>query len=305
VASFFRDPESFDYLKKVVFPRILHGRLPGETIRVWAAGCATGEEAFSIAISLQEYLNETGAAFPVQIFGTDINLAAIQKARAGRYLEKIAADLTPVRLNRCFTKIEGGYQINKNVCEMCVFATHNLIDDPPFSQLDLICCRNVLIYLGDVQKGIIPLFHYALKPNGFLMLGTSESAASGNLFSLADRERRIYPKRETVGRPHVFHAAARGSRRGTPIGPASRATGAGLRDNGNVRKEVDHILLSKYSPVGVVVDGDLQVLEIRGKTCPQPHPAGWQGELQSGEADPRDLFVPRSREADRTGARER
>ncbi len=266
VTSFFRDPESFESLKSVAFPRILQGRPAKETIRVWVAGCATGEEAFSIAISLQEYLDETGAAFPVQIFASDISLAAIEKARTGRYLENIAADLTPERLNRYFTKIEGGYQINKNLREMCIFTRHNLIDDPPFSKLDLISCRNVLIYLESVQKDILPLFHYALKPAGFLMLGASEAAASADLFSPADREHRIYAKREAARKPHLFHADARGSRRGAVEGSsAATSPAAELWGGADVRKEVDRILLSKYSPAGVTVDEDLEVIEIRGR----------------------------------------
>jgi len=269
VTSFFRDMESFECLKKAIFPRILQGRLASETVRVWVAGCATGEEAFSIAIALQEYLNETGAAFPVQIFASDISQAAIEKARTGRYLENIAADLTHDRLNRCFTKIEGGYQINKSLREMCVFTRHNLIDDPPFSKMDLISCRNVLIYLGSVQKDILPLFHYALKPTGFLMLGASEGATASDLFSVVDRERGIYAKRETARKPHLFPAGAGGSRRGAPAGSAAAAPPAPELWGGvDVRKEVDRILLSKYSPAGVVVDEDLEVIEIRGKASP-------------------------------------
>jgi two-component system CheB/CheR fusion protein len=268
VTSFFRDPDAFECLKKVVFPRILHARFANDTIRVWVAGCATGEEAFSIAISLQEYLNETGAAFPVQIFASDISQAATEKARTGRYLENIAADLTHERLNRYFTKIDGGYQINKDLREMCVFTRHNLIDDPPFSKLDLISCRNVLIYLGSVQKDILPLFHYALKPAGFLMLGASEAAASGGLFSVADREHRIYARRETARKPHLSRAAARGSHRAAPAGSTAAVPARELWDGVDVRKEVDRILLSKYSPAGVVVDEDLEVIEIRGKASP-------------------------------------
>jgi two-component system CheB/CheR fusion protein len=269
VTSFFRDPGSFESLKKFVFPSILQGRPANAMIRVWVAGCSTGEEAFSIAISLQEYLNETGAGFPVQIFASDINLPAIEKARSGRYIENIEAHLTRERLNRYFTKIEGGYQINKNLREMCVFTRHNLIDDPPFSKLDLISCRNVLIYLGSVRKDILPRFHYALKPTGFLMLGPSEAAASGDLFSVADREHRIYAKRETARKPHPFPAGARGSRRGVPAGSNAAAPPAAELWGGlDVRKEVDRILLSKYSPAGVVVDDDLEVLEIRGKASP-------------------------------------
>ncbi|HEV3201502.1 MAG TPA: chemotaxis protein CheB, partial [Bryobacteraceae bacterium] len=263
VTSFFRDPEAFESLKRLVFPRIVQGRPANETIRVWVAGCATGEEAYSLAIALQEYLTASGAALPVQIFASDISLPAIEKARTGRYLENIAADMTQERLSRHFTRIEGGYQINKNLREMCVFTRHNLIDDPPFSKLDLVSCRNVLIYLGGVQKNIIPLFHYALKPTGFLMLGASETASFGELFSTVDRERRIYAKRESARNPHPFHGAAVGPR--SPAGGKTATTPAAeLWDGGDVRKEVDRIILSRYSPAGIVVDEDLEVLEIRG-----------------------------------------
>ena len=151
---------------------------------------------------------------------------------------------------------------------MCVFTRHNLIDDPPFSKLDLISCRNVLIYLGSVQKNIIPLFHYALKPTGFLMLGASEAAASGDLFSVVDREHRIYARRETARKPHLFHAGARGSRGEAAAGGSAAAAPAESWDGADMRKEVDRILLSKYSPAGVVVDEDLEVIEIRGKASP-------------------------------------
>ena len=269
VTSFFRDPEAFECLKKAALPRILQGRPENETIRVWVAGCATGEEAFSMAITIQEYLSETGAFYPVQIFASDISTPAIEKARGGKYVENIAADLTTERLNRHFTKIEGGYQIDKHLREMTVFTRHNLLDDPPFSKLDLISCRNVLIYLGSVQKDILPMFHYALKPTGFLMLGSSEAAAAGDLFSVADREHRIYARRESAGKPHLLRAAARGPRRGgVAAGSAPTARGSSLWESGDVRKEVDRILLSKYSPAGVVVDEDLDVIEIRGKAGP-------------------------------------
>jgi two-component system, chemotaxis family, CheB/CheR fusion protein len=266
VTTFFRDPEAFESLKRVAFPRIAQGRPAGSTIRVWVAGCATGEEAFSIAICLQEFLNETGGTFPVQIFASDISQSAIERARAGRYLENIAADVTPERLNRFFTKIEGGYQINKNLRETCVFTRHNLIDDPPFSKLDLISCRNVLIYLGNVQKSIPPLFHYALKPTGFLLLGASEAMPAGDLFSVVDRVHRIYAKRETPRRPNLEAVAHRAQRKAgaSVAAPAAREPW----DNADVRKEVDRILLRKYSPAGVVVDEDLEVLEIRGQTSP-------------------------------------
>ncbi len=265
VTSFFRDPGSFESLKHLVYPRILLGRTPQTPIRVWVPGCATGEEAFSIAITLSEYLNETGASFPVQIFASDISEQAIERARAGKYLENIAADMSAERLNRYFTKVEGHYQINKDLREMCVFTRHNLLTDPPFSKLDLVSCRNVLIYLASVQKNIIPLFHYALKSNGFLMLGASETASFPELFSSVDREHRIYVRRETTRKPYPFRSGS-----GAAFGVAASGTRAAEPpsegwDGTDVRREVDRLLLSRYSPAGVVVDEDLEVLEIRGK----------------------------------------
>ena len=265
VTSFFRDQEAFQSLKRVVFPRILQGRSARETIRIWVAGCATGEEAFSIAISLQEYLDETGTSFPVQIFASDICGPAIDKARTGRYLENIASDLTNERLNRYFTKVEGGYLVHKRLREMCVFTRHNLIDDPPFSKLDLISCRNVLIYMGSVQKSIVPLFHYALKPGGFLWLGASEGAAANDLFSTVDGEHRIYARLETARKPDLFHSGVPGLRQNTPPNANASATASEMWGSGDIGKEVDRILLSKYSPAGVVVDDNLEVVEIRGK----------------------------------------
>jgi two-component system, chemotaxis family, CheB/CheR fusion protein len=267
VTSFFRDKGSFECLKKTVFNRMLQGRGANEPIRIWVAGCATGEEAFSIAIVLQEYQTETGSAFPVQIFASDISVHAIEKARTGKYSESIEADVTPERLNSYFTKSDGGYQINKNLREMCVFTRHNLLDDPPFSKIDLITCRNVLIYLGAVQKNIIELFHYALKPAGFLMLGASERAAAGELFSEVDRDYRICARRETARKPRLLAAGARVPRRGAPLNNVAAPSPAPW-GGGDVRKEVDRILLSKYSPAAVVVNDDLEVVEIRGKTSP-------------------------------------
>ncbi len=268
VTSFFRDPESFEALKKLVFPEIVQSRPVGTPIRIWVPGCASGEEAYSIAISLQEYLKDGGDTFPVQIFASDISEAAIEKARSGKYLENIVADVGADRLNRYFTQHHDGYQIGKALREMCVFSRHNLIDDPPFSKLDLISCRNVLIYLRTVQKNIIPLFHYALKQNGFLMLGRSETASFDDLFSIIDSDHRIYAKRGTTRKLHPFYARA-GSHPGAEAGEkAAKAPTSELWDGVDVGKEVDRVLLSRYSPAGVVVDEDLEVIEIRGQTTP-------------------------------------
>src|ERR1017187_8434232 len=266
VTSFFRDPGSFESLKTLVYPRILQGRPAHAPIRVWVPGCATGEEAFSIAISLAEYLTEAGASFPVQIFASDISGQAIDKARAGRYLENIAADMSAERLNRSFTKIDTGYQVAKNLREMCVFTRHNLLTDPPFSKLDLVSCRNVLIYLSSVQKNIIPLFHYALRPNGFLMLGQSETASFPELFSLVDPEHRIYARREAARKPYPFRSGSGATFGGGQPGKKVAAEpSASLWNVVDVRQEVDRVLLSRYSLAAVVADEELEVLEIRGK----------------------------------------
>jgi two-component system CheB/CheR fusion protein len=265
VTSFFRDPGSFESLKTLVYPRLLQGRPANAPLRVWVPGCATGEEAFSIAITLSEYLNETGVSFPVQIFASDISEPAIERARAGRYLENIAADMSAERLNRYFTKVEDRYLINKDLREMCIFTRHNLLTDPPFSKLDLVSCRNVLIYLAAVQKNIIPLFHYALRPTGFLMLGTSETVTFPELFTEIDREHRIYSRRETAHTPYHFRSGSGEAFGGRYASKAGMPSAAESWDGVDVRHEVDRILLSRYSPAGVVVDDQLEVLEIRGK----------------------------------------
>jgi two-component system, chemotaxis family, CheB/CheR fusion protein len=185
VTRFFRDPEFFDSLKKLVCPRLTRDRPADSAIRIWVPGCATGEEAYSIAISLQEYFLETGHLYPVQIFASDISVTAIDKARSGKYGESIAADVSPENLSRYFVKIDGAYQISKTLREMCVFSRHDLMQDPPFSKLDMISCRNVLIFLGIIRKNIIAVFHYALGPGGFLVLGRSETVSS-KLFSILD-----------------------------------------------------------------------------------------------------------------------
>ena len=257
ITGSFRDPESFERLKYLVFPRILEGRPSGAPIRVWVPGCGTGEEAFSIAISLSEYLDETGVALPVQIFASDTSGQVIERARRGRYPENIAANVSAERLNRYFTRIDGGYQIDKALREMCVFSRHNLFTDPPFSKLDLVSCRNVPMYAA-CEQNLIPMFHYALKPNGFLLFGGSETAAFRELFSLVDREHRIYARRETAPKPFTV-------RTGSAAAGAVADSPRNVAPDGDTRQEVDHLLLSRYSPAGVVVDEHLEVLEIRGR----------------------------------------
>ena len=199
VTSFFREPKAFEALANKVFPQILKNRSAEEPIRIWVPGCATGEEAYSIAICLTEFLERSGANVPIQIFATDVSEAALEKARAGTYGMPALGDVSPARLKRFFTKTNGGYQIHKSIRETCIFAKQNITKDPPFHNLDLISCCNVLIYFGSVlQRKALSIFHYALKPGGFLMLGPSEgvSALSGRIFAAGQENQTLF---ETTG----------------------------------------------------------------------------------------------------------
>ncbi len=200
VTSFFRDPESFEMLEREVIPKLLKSKQPGSAIRVWSNGCSTGEEAYSIAILLREQLENLKGRFSVQVFATDIDSRAIASARAGVFPASIARDLSAERLARFFTAEPDGtsYRVNKVIRDMLIFSEHNLIKNPPFSKLDLIACRNLLIYLGaELQKKLIALFHYALNPGGVLFLGTSETTGdSGDLFAVLDRKSKLYQRNE-------------------------------------------------------------------------------------------------------------
>src|SRR6266478_158296 len=268
VTSFFRDPDALEALKAEVFPSILKHRSPEEPVRVWVPGCSTGEETYSQAIALLEFLGNRRADIPFQLFGTDLRQGSIEKARAGTYPESVVADISPERLQRFFVKVEGGYRINKTIRDICVFARHNLLQDPPFSRIDVISCRNVLIYLGPVlQKRIIPIFHYALKPRGFLMLGAAEGiiGTASDLFELMDRKHKIYCRKSTASGLHFDFAASRYSSDAGDVASGKEApqgqTGVRLLD---LHKEADRILLTKYAPVAVVINDDMEVLESRG-----------------------------------------
>jgi two-component system CheB/CheR fusion protein len=280
VTSFFRDPDAFEALKTEVFPTILKHRSPEEPVRVWVPGCSTGEETYSQAIALLEFLGGRSADIPIQCFGTDLGQRGIEKARAGIYPESIAADVSPERLRRFFVNVESGYRINKTIRDMCVFARQNLLQDPPFSRIDVISCRNVLIYLGPVlQKRIMPIFHYALKPRGFLMLGGAEGilGTASNLFELMDRKHKIYCRKSIASGLHLDFAASRySSEAGNSSGKEApqREGSVHLLD---LHKEADRILLTKYAPAAVVINDDLEVLESRGH-------AGLYLELAPGRA---------------------
>jgi two-component system, chemotaxis family, CheB/CheR fusion protein len=266
VTRFFRDPELFTVLSETVFPEMLKRREPGGAIRIWIPGCATGQEAYSIAISVIESLGNAPTATPIQLFATDLSDAAITIARAGLYPHSIEADLSPERLRRFFVKEAHGYRVAKAIRELCIFAPQNIASDPPFSQLDLISCRNVLIYLQPaLHDRIFALFHYALRPGGVLVLGTSESiGVASAMFSPIDKKQRIYARQATLGRPHFpdFPASLKTSTQtelSTRAGPRAQSVQ-------EVQRAADQIVLGSYAPTGVVIDDQLQVVQFRGRT---------------------------------------
>lgn len=274
VTNFFREPQSFDALKKMVFPAIVGAVAVNVPIRLWVPGCSTGEEAYSLAIALREYLEDNSVDRRIQIFATDINETVIEKARVGIYPKTIVADVSPARLSRFFVDVDQGYQVSKTIRDICVFARQDIGQDPPISRVDLISCRNVMIYFGPaLHKRIFPIFHYALNPGGFLMLGASESiGVFADLFDLVDKKHRIYTKK-SVATPMVFefkaaeHAAAAHSP--SKDDPDSISGGSWL----DVQKEADRIVLGKYTPPGVIINSKLDIIQFRGRTGVYLEPA--------------------------------
>ncbi len=271
VTRFFRDPEAFQVLEQQVIPQIFADRPSNAPIRVWSVGCSTGEEAYSVAILLVERLEALKQDFQIQVFATDIDNQAIATARTGLYPVSIAADLSPERLARFFT-IEpdnSAYRIHKNIREVLVFSEHNVIRDPPFSRLDLIVCRNLLIYLnGDLQKKIIPLFHYALNPNGFLFLGTSETVGEFSdllLFTTQDRKHRLYQRKEdNLGAMRVSLESLL-----PQTTPSQRRTNTLIKpifsSKRSVRELTEQALLD-ISPEAALVNSHGDILYLHGRT---------------------------------------
>ena len=264
VTRFFRDPESFDLLKGEIFPKVLERRERNEAVRVWIAGCSTGEEAYSVGMALLEALGEGERSVPLQIFATDIADAAVETARKGVYPASIAGEVSPERLDRFFTAEEdGGYRIKPVVRDLCVFARQDLTRDPPFSRLDLIVCRNVLIYLGPpLQQRLMSIFHYALKPEGWLLLGSAESVGQrSDLFTAADRKQKAYVRQDRASKPRLDFPLG-----GLTRGADRPSDGPGRFAPARLQGEVTQVLLARYAPAGVVVGSDWAVLHFRGQT---------------------------------------
>jgi two-component system CheB/CheR fusion protein len=266
VTAFFREPAVFEELKKKVFPALVENRRPEDPIRIWVPGCATGEEAYSIAICLMEYLEDAKVRIPFEIFATDISETAIEKARAGTYKDSELAHISPPRLARFFTRTERRYQVAKIIRDVCVFARHNVAEDPPFSKLDLISCCNVLIYLGAVlQRKVLSILHYALKPTGFLIVGPSESTGTlSESFHQMEKTHKIYGLRPAASPP----APRQGEGRRAPGRVDRRERIAEVRAGPDVLREADRLVLAEHGPPGVVIDGDMNIVQVRGRTAP-------------------------------------
>jgi len=283
VTSFFRDPEAFAALESVAIPKLFDGKAAGGVVRAWTAGCSTGEEAYSIAILLQERLETLKQNFKIQVFATDIDSRAIAVARAGLYPASIADDISPERLARFFTLEADGsaYRVHKGIRDMLVFSEQDLIRDPPFSKLDLISCRNLLIYLGtDLQKKLIAMFHYSLKPGGMLFLGTSETVGEFvDLFAPLERKSKLYQRKED------FQGAQRAAL-GRFLPPPSMKHSTTPQTAGrthppqplSLRELTEQSLLKEDAKVAVLVNGQGDILFLHGRAGmylePTPGDAG-------------------------------
>jgi two-component system, chemotaxis family, CheB/CheR fusion protein len=266
VTGFFRDPETFEGLAKTVFPALFENRSLKDPLRIWVPGCASGEEAYSIAMVLLEYLGDRANA-EVQIFATDLSDLAIQKARSGFYTHSIADEVSPERLQRFFVKFDEHYQVSKTLRDLCVFARQDVTRDPPFSRLDLVSCRNLLIYLDHtLQQRIISLFHYSLNAGGFLVLGPSETIGrSSELFRRVDGHHKIYRRQPGTARVvsefPVVQAAARPGMTET-IAVADPI----LIESERAQKETERLLLKRYAPASILIDESLNVVYFHGET---------------------------------------
>jgi two-component system CheB/CheR fusion protein len=280
VTNFFRDPQAFESLQEHVIRHLdLAIKPPGGAVRVWVPGCSTGEEAYSLAILIREHLDEARQNWQVQIFATDIDAESIEKARAGVYPESIAADVSPERLARFFTQEDNSYRISKSVRDLVVFAKQDVLKDPPFSKLDLISCRNLLIYLaGEAQKKVLPLFHYVLNQGGYLFLGNSETIGEFlDLFGAVDKKWKIYQRKGVVtprtlvgpfASPRAAEVAVRPP--GLAVEPAHP---------GSARDLAERALLEAYVPASVLVNAEMDVLYIHGRTGKYLEPAPGEASL--------------------------
>ena len=281
VTRFFRDPDVWTALATDVMPALFRDRAVGRPLRIWSAGCSTGEEAYSLAITVIEYLTLHGLDTPVQIFGTDASERSIEWARTAIYPDTLATELSAERIRRYFVKVDRGYQVSKRVRDTCIFARQNLSNDPPFSHIDLLSCRNVLIYFNQVlQRQVMQTFHYALEPSGVMLLGMSESLREySGMFSTLDRKTKIYAKVGTsvsngFDLPRYFAAA---SYPGPTLADMTDGAGVGNEADSEtysawqdieLQRAADRTVLARFAPPGLIVDQDLNVMQVRGQMSP-------------------------------------
>jgi len=269
VTGFFRDPLAMEHLEKQVLPRIIEAKASSEPVRIWVAGCSTGQEAYSLAILILEVLGDKAASTPVQIFATDLSDTAIARARLGVYSGSEITDVSPVRLERFFSKTDDSFRVSKPVRDLCVFAPHNLLSDPPFSRMDLISCRNLLIYLDDeLQKKVFATFHYALRMDGYLFLGKSESVGSSpTYFTQLEKAQKVFVRKNNTQTKIPLDMAFK-SNTPTPQQKTTTVKNTDLVSVNDIDKLVDNLLLSRYVPASVVIDQDLEIIQFRGSTAP-------------------------------------
>ncbi|MDQ3111669.1 MAG: ATP-binding protein [Bacteroidota bacterium] len=268
VTAFFRDTETFNYLQTVFFPKLIKSKSPNEGIRIWIAACSTGEEAYSMAMLIAELQENKARKIPVQIFASDLSEQAIRTARIGEYAKKNIKLMPKKRVERFFNQLGDTYHIVKEIREMCVFAPHNVLSDPPFSRIDFVSCRNLLIYFGTAaQKKVISTFHFALNDTGYLMLGKSEAIGSTQqLFIQVNEKFKIYSRKKDVGVRKLPELQPQFPR--TPFQTTARAK---IKKNNvinpvNLDSAIDAILLSRYMPACAIINKDMEILQFRGST---------------------------------------
>jgi two-component system CheB/CheR fusion protein len=292
VTHFFRDAEAFETLADQVIPKLFAGKGAGDEVRVCIIGCSSGEEVYSVAILLCEFMSKLQTRPQVKLFGTDIDEASLEIARLARYPASIEEHVSPERLERFFIKDHDTYQVKREIREMCIFSVHSVLRDPPFSRLNLICCRNLLIYFAsEFQKQLIPLFHYALAPGGYLFLGPSENiSAHADLFKPVDKSQRIFQRRDTVARPPASFPL-------TPVAAGFRPKTLHRPHSGeerNLASVVEKNLLREYAPACVVITEQGEALYFSGRTGKYLEPA---------EGEPTLDLVRMAREGLRTSLR--
>lgn len=269
VTTFFRDPEAAEYLKTRVLPDLIKNKRHNEPVRIWVPACSTGQEAYSLAILLIEVLGEQYTHLPIQIFATDLSEAAVNKARLGVYNKGEVMEISAKRLQRFFIKIDGSYRIIKSIRDVCVFATHNIAKDPPFSRVDIVSCCNLLIYLDTpLQKKLLTTFHYALNPSGFLVLGKSETVGTlTTLFAQVDKKVKIYGKKKDSSAKPQFDTSYRLPDGNRTLAAGKETTTQKIKpEESDLERIVDQLLLKRYTPASVVIDRDLDIVLFRGST---------------------------------------